>query len=638
MARPCGCSGECACDVRGTNGITVTGTGSRLDPMLVGLASPITGNGCNSIMDCVGGHAGTGLRYDGTTKTLSAKLSNDSGNNLVLGSDNGLFTAGGGGGSAGGATVASLPTTDLIGGSYGAGNGQWPEGSIETYRAALDMGLKLIHVPVRRSTDSFLWAAAHYQLGNYNWRFSGETSNTMDLKMLHQMWWLPGGDPNINPSSGDITYQPQAGNFGYGWQQARSAVFLSDVFALTQRKAVLYLQVRDIGSLASDCPTPYDTYPLLQSQIRQWGAQQSVIVGSELPNNADRAGIVQGLQKLRTEDNVVIAAHITSTAMATANPPATLVSEGFTWVMIDFSIADTAAATVTAYKTAGLNVMLTNGHRQWHFNLQRTLALRGVLCLDPVYCAGILSSFSYKKPVGTWGWGTPDYGRYAYGTDQENMRDKYRGYVKNGEGGRIYIDGGTLAPHETDPNFRQSSYFILMGEQCPVRDTRVAANVVGSPNFYDIDVSVTWTSLTSDQGRHLSVFFAVPQDRPLTEWQLATTYTKGYMFSLSENGTFVFQRYDGGSNAAMFESWASPWGVVTPNAEYRLKVRVRPDRVIVGPADQSEGGAQTHTYTGANGGTMWRGAYFYLGRHFFSVADSTSIRFTNLVLTEGTSV
>lgn len=648
MARPCGCAGECGCTILGVNGISASGTGTVRDPKLIGLANPITGAGCDAIMGCVGSHVGSGLRYDPSGKTVAARISGDAGNGIVFGSDSGLYASGaGGGGGGGGVTVDSLPAANIIGGTYGAGFAQWPEGPIETYQAAMAMDdLKVVHVPVRRSAEGYLAAMHHRSLGNYNWRYSGVLTTVLDLKMMQGVWWLPGGDPRLNVETGDVTHDDQGGYFGHGWRDTKGVVRLSDVFGLVQNRKVLYLECKDLGASVSDTVDPAYSLSLIQQQIRQYGAQKAVIVGIERPTTLDATDLdaINTWMTNLKNDGVAIAAHITSSAQAAQHTPASLVAAGYTWALFSYALADTSPATITAYRDAGLQVMLYGGHRQYHWNLQANLGLRGMLCVDPVYCAGKTSYFRYRKVTSQWSWTAPDYGRHGYTADFEGMRDKYRGYVPQGVGDQIAIDGTTKSPRETDPGFRTTSYYILMGEQCPIRDTRVAPNEVGSPNWYDIEVGFVWDALISDRGRHMSIFFGVPEDRPLYEWMSATVHTKGYMFGLGQDGIFTFARYDGiaGTSEApvMYSNtFESGWGTITPGTEYRVKVRVRPDRIVVGRADVPEVHANSRTYTETSGGgTMWRGAYFYLGRHFFNDNDSTKCRFRNLSLVEGTSV
>ena len=439
MARPCGCAGECGCTYIGIDGIRVTGTGTTRDPGRIGLTNPITGAGCDAIMTCVGNRAGAGLRYSSVTGQLSAAISSDSGNNISIGTDNGLYATGGsgGGGDGGGATVDGLAarTTPIIGGSQGAGYSMWPENGIEPYRAAMAEELDIIHAPVRRSRDGFLLASYFRTIGNYNYRFQGGTTDTYDLQQANRVWYIPGGDPSGNAF--DPTYAAQGGYFGFAQRDTRGMARISDILELVQRRVVMYLEVRDFGASVNDTPTPLNTYTNLRKLITQYGAQKSVIVGSEFPttaNNADFNSILNGLITCR-DAGMTIAAHITTQAMMNAVTPAVLSSNGFKWVFIGYALADINPTQVKAYKDAGLNVMLFTGNRHWHYNLatnETTFgpgALKGLLCSDPVYCAGARNGYRYRTDSATWDWGTPDYGRHStHAATIEGQRDRYRGF------------------------------------------------------------------------------------------------------------------------------------------------------------------------------------------------------------------
>lgn len=648
MARPCGCAGECGCTVLGINGIGVTGTGTSRDPFRVGLTNPITGTGCTAIMSCVSSRLGPGLRYNATTGQLSVALSSDSGNAITFGTDNGIFSTGSGtGGEGGTATVDGLVarTTPIIGGTYGAGYSMWPEGTVDPYRAAMAMELQVIHVPVRRSRENFLWAQHFRNLGTYNYRNAAETTTGYDLTQGKRQWYIPGGDPQGNVFDPD--YTSQTGYFGFKWHDGRGMPRVSDVFEIVQRRAVLYLEVKDLGLSVNDTATPFQTYGPLVALIRQYGAQKSVIVGSEFPTTASAADLQQirdGLQLMRT-NGIAIAAHLTTDAMVDAVTPASLIADGYTWVMMNIFTADRRPAVVKAYKDAGLNVLLTNGARQWHYNLHKdttrfgTGGLKGILCTDPVYCAGELNGYRYRTDVATWGWSTPDYGRHSsWSASIEGQRDRYRGYTLGGDPGNISLDGDVLLPQDTNPEGRRDSgYFILMGEQCPAPINPTTS----ARDNYDIEVGFIWDALVGDRGRWMSVWFGNTEDRALSEWVQASEYTRGYDFQLTQTGLFVMQRYDGvlpnGVDPPFQYSltWDSPWrNNIQPGVEYRVKVRVRPDRIILGPASEAEGGPNTRVFNAATGGgERWRGPYSYVGRHFFFTNDSTRVRWRWYTLT-----
>jgi hypothetical protein len=647
MGRPCGCSGECGCTYVGVNGIVITGSGTTRDPGRVGLADVISGTGCDSIMGCVGSHVGTGMRYDPTAKHIFTSISSDGGNNIVYGTDGGLFSAGGSGsGDSGYATVDGLvaKTTPFIGGSYGAGLSMVPEGPIQTYQTAMDLDLDLIHVPVRRSREQFCLVQGSRQMGDYSYHFAGNTTDEMDLAMARRMVYIPGGDPSGDFSLPD--YAAQDGYFGYSEPWHQGTPLLSDVFELVQRRTVLYLEVKDIGAGANDVPSPSLTYPILKSLILKYAMTKSVIVASEFPLTAtsdELSQITAGLQSLR-DIGCAVGAHLTTDAEVDAVTPANLVAAGMTWVGISYPTADTRPAVVKAYKDAGLHVLLFGVHRQWQWNLVNDTTtfgaggLKGVLCADPVYVAGAINNYRYRTTTATWDWNTPDYGRHSnWSNTIDGQRDRYRGYVIDGDTGNISLDGDVLLPTDTSPSaYRPSGYYILQGEQCPAPLNATT----GHYDNYDIDVGFIWDSLVGDSDSWMGIWFGNPEDRMLYEWTQCDTHTKGYQYQLDQAGMQHMSRYDGVPNAvappyAYNADWGSPWtGHIAAHTEYRVKVRVRPTYITCGPANQPETGPDVWTFTNTfGGGTLWRGPYIYLGRHFAFTSDSTRCRFRNLVIT-----
>ncbi len=665
MARPCGCVGECGCVYKAGPGIRVTGTGTSRDPGIISLATPLTGEACNAVMSCVAAKLGNGLTFSPTDSKIAVKISADGGNTVSFGTDGGVYASGSGSGGGGGfATVAGLvaQTTPVVGGTYGAGSSMWPEGTIEPYEEAVNLGLPLIHVPVRRSEEQLVWA-----INNRDVRFydpddddpgtpPAPTNNTanstefISMALGKRQRFTPGGRPNGNTFN--PWYADEQGYFGFQHRQAFGMATVADVLQTVNRRSVCYLQVKDLGQSANDTWIPLQTFVALDKVIRQQGAAQSVIVGAELPVGTgqfatDRQSIMDGLNIVKAS-GVAIAAHLPSVEMIDANTPASLVAAGFTWVMIQNAIADNTPAKVKPYKDAGLNVLLYNTQRQWQYNLAKDTTkfgaggLKGVLSTDPLYCGGEAFSYTYRRNRSDWTVPTPDYGRHSPYSDQGfgGQIDTYRGYAGGNDAGvsdgsnRLFLDGDVKNPGDT-PTDRPSGYFILLGEHCPIVNNAATSK----PDNYDVDFSVSWASLISDKVRWAGMFVGVPEDRSIREWTQATTATKGYLFTLNQNGRFVFTRYDGvvGANPPYQYStdWDSAWAPgVAANTEYRMKIRMRPDRIVVGPANQAEGGANTRTFNAATGsGERWRGPYLYIARHFFTDADSTTVRWTDVNVT-----
>ncbi|WP_367139261.1 hypothetical protein [Saccharothrix sp. HUAS TT1] len=616
-------------------GIDVVGYGSVENPYVISLEDPLGVEACNTVVRCIASHLGRGLSYQPISGLIETRISSDGGNSIVFGTDGGLYSSGGGGGGDGGySTVQGLEssTTTIVGGSYGGGFAMHPEGDLRCYQAGMAMGLRLMHVPVRRSTEGFLFAQHWRDLGSYNPGFLGAKTDHMDLTMAERMTYLPAGppqDPWYEPG-----YLPQQGYFGFaakmGWKVPR----LSEVFELSQRRTVLYLEVKDVGvGTQNGTPAPLQTYGPLRDLILQFGQTKSVIVGSEFPADSTAAEIQQiydGLALVR-EAGVATAAHITSKAMLDALPPEDLVAAGFTWVFIQVGLADTYPQQVLAYKTAGLYTMLYGGHKHWHFRLTQNATLfgagglKGILCPDPVYCAGDVNGYRYYEQGLTLQWGTPNYGVHAYNGSIEWMRDRFRGYVQGGRAGQLTSDADVVAPGETSSIFR-SGYYILQGEMCPVALPNYD-RVTNTVNNYEIHIGFMWDGISVDRGRWMGLWWGAPEDRQLFEWERANQYTRGYQVQLSQEGNFVVTRYDGIPGASPPYQWApSPptWDSgyrPQPGIEYRMRVQVFPDRFTVARPD---GGAM-RTFTGADA-TMWRGPYCYAGKHFFNIPDAHRVR------------
>jgi hypothetical protein len=620
MARPCGCAGECGCTIVAVDGLAASGSGSTRDPLLIGLANPMNANGREAIMDAVGASLGTGLVYNDAGNTLSTRISNDAGNSISIGSDSGLFSSGGGGGGgATGITVDSLAATGVLGGAYGAGYAISPEGTLQSYEQAEDYFLRLVHVPVRYGAGSNLLACHFRTLSTYDpWTIgSGETTDTMDRAMWQMMDYFPSGRP---ASAG--TAQETDGYFGYEVpDQLSHGTTVSDVMRLLGGKSVLYLELKDSGTGGEPAPTA--ARDALLTQIRNHFLQKSVIVGTQFvgSNAADNV-----LTPVKNE-GIDTAVHITTTTEAATYTPAWCLSAGIKWVMIGYSVGGSSAANitlVTPYVDAGLRVMLTGTHRQWHWEHAKQMGTpvlpattppgcNGVFSSDPPYTQGRVNPY-YRSNKHSWQWEPVDIGRHSYvGTIDRYNHAIYRGLVRPGQPNRLWLRKDVVLPPEIDPSasFQRSAYLILQGGLCPLVN----------PESYTINVGFRWAESITDKGRWISCFFAVPEDRSLVEWQLATSTTRGYQLQLTQAGGFVLQYYDGTPGAppaGRTWTWLSGFGGggnLAPNTTYNVKIVVTPTTIT---CSRSDGGGSFVLNDGGLAAGKYRGEYLYLGRHFFT--------------------
>lgn len=147
MAR-CGCTGSgiCECTIQAGTGVSVTGTGSTLEPYEIS-ANPavgeiqvvntatvnltLTGDGSaptpweitasvidEGIEDIIGGALGDGLTYDDAGNKIKALISGDANNSLSFGSDDGLFAAGSASSSSGPLTDYDNGFSEYVGPDY----------------------------------------------------------------------------------------------------------------------------------------------------------------------------------------------------------------------------------------------------------------------------------------------------------------------------------------------------------------------------------------------------------------------------------------------------------------------------------------------------------------------------------------
>jgi hypothetical protein len=640
MARPCGC-GSGGIIVHCGTGLSCFGAGTSGDPLVVSWEIPLQSVACEAVMDCVGDHIGGGLEYFPVAHQVAAKISSDAGNLIGFGSDGGLLSTGSPDPALGGVTIAGLPASDLIAGSYGAGFQMWPDGYRKSYEAAMaDDNITLIHVPVRRSQDSMLYAVHDRNIGWYT-NDTGTSSpiptwnaDTVDVPMAHQLMVRPSGKPEL--TFDNVGYNTrQNGYFGYAVPEQQGVLLLQDVFRITSRRKCMFLECKDLGGSAGTV-LPYNTLKKTVDLVVRWGLQKSVIIACELgTGDQDNVGIKAGLQYANAQ-GIQTAVMIATLAEATANTPQSLITLGCTWVGISFTLA---AGTITPYIAAGLQTLMFTGDRQWHWSSTQVLGARGLLSSDPVYVAGHKTGFPYRpvNPPSTaphvFTSQAPEYGRVGYSSAIASAHAKNRGYVDRP--GTSTANTITAGPEMTPPS--NSGFHMPMGVFCPIYDPALSVpppqGVYGAPTNYDIEVSVAVAG-TAWQGsgqQGMGLFFCVPVDVRLFDLTAANSQTIGYSLVLNSSGQFTFRRYDGVNGTWQFSNaWASGWGTLAITTQYKIMVQVRPGSIRCGPSTANGGitGANSRLFTATNPtdaqGDLYRGPYFYLS--YWEAAGYTGFR------------
>lgn len=628
MGKPCGCAGSCGCDIRGRNGVRVSGSGIAPDTMWIELdaSSPTT---CATIMDCVGANLGNGLIYNSALRRLSARISNTAGNLISFAPDGGLLvTGGGGGGGAGGQTVANLPagTNAIIGSSWGAGSCLWPEGVREAIEAASNMvgtAIRMVHLPLRVSSDLMPICLAEPNMSWYLQDGISQSPRNTDHREHSNAIIAPSGNP---PAA-------EGGYFGFYQRLSQGTPTLGEALRLLARRAVLAIEVRD-------SVIPIESADRVKELAPQYDATSSIIVlGEPIPSSgAPGPTIIEAVSASMSGSGIPVGIIFRTRQQVIDYPPSRLATLGVTWVFVAQQLVDTAVANhvsteVTAYRTAGLNVMLHDVHRQHQSARAAALQLRGSLCTDPLYAYGASSLYRYRRDTPSWNWAAPNVGQHSpYSDSVVGQQAHFRGFVVEGFPNTHWLGGDLHNPEQVEPY--PSGYWLLPGELMPLRNA----------DTYAVHCWWKWNNnLPSDRTRWAGLWLDAPTDRSLRDGSAATAQTIGYLFAMTPGPSggfaqFTLTEYDGTPGtpppARVLGTWNVPY-TVSPNIYYGMRAEVTPtairlyagtlswpnpfNKVLIATINNP------HRYiSGVNNG------YVFYGRHFFFDSDGRQMNVAGL--------
>lgn len=625
MGKPCGCAGSCGCDIRGRNGVRVTGSGIAPDTMWIELdgTSP---EACDTIMTCVGGNLGDGLNYNAGTTTLSLKLSSTAGNQATIAPDGGLLVTGaGGGGGTSGQTVANLPAgaNAIIGSTWGAGSSMWPEGIIESINAARALTgnqIRMVHLPVRVTSDGLPICLAEPFMGWYQQDGNPFAPRDFEHREHSELIINPGGSP---PGA-------EGGYWGFYQPTSKGTPTLGDALAALSRRVVIVAEVRETVS-------PGEVADRIKAIVPQYEAQSCVIVAAEpVPSTGPNGPtIINAVSASITGSGLPIGIVLRTKQEVLDHPVATLTALGVTWVFMHQDLVDPfhpnyAVGAAEAYTAAGLNVMLTWVNRQYQAQRAAAIGIRGSLCTDPIYAYGAAAAWRYRRDAPSLGFLTPNTGQHSSWSDSVvGQQAHYRGYIVAGQTEQLIIEGDLHNPEQVEPY--QSGYWILPGEVCPLRNA----------NTYAMQCWWRWDgSLPADTSRWVGLWFDSPTDRSLRDFSGATAQTIGYHFTLTPNNEFSLIEYDGTPGAPpasrVLGTWAAPYSIA-PNVYYGMRVEVTPTAIRLYSSTTSWPTPfnkqliatinNPHRYIAGN-----NAGYVYFGRHYFFETGSRTNRLAGLTL------
>lgn len=623
MGKPCGCAGSCGCDIRGRNGVKISGTGVAPDTMWVELdaSSPAA---CQTIMTCVGGNLGNGLVYSGGV--LSVRLSAGT-NQATFGPDGGILVTGaGGGGDSGGQTVANLPTAtnSVVGSSWGAGSSMWPEGTREAITATHNLvgtQVRMVHVPVRRTSDEFPICLAEPTMGWYLQDGNSQSPQELDHREHSIALITPGGNPPLE----------DGGYFGYYADPSKGTPTLGEVMDVLARRAVMVCEVRDTSG-------PFNDANLIKVLAPQYQAQASlIVVGEPVPSTPSSAPngptILDAVAASMSGSGIPYGVVFRTRQQVLDFPPAALTSRGVTWVFVAAELVDPVdpnhvSTQVSAYVTAGFQVMLLGVHRQYQAQRAAALSLRGSLCTDPIYAYGPVSGHRYRRDSPSWAYAVPSVGQHSpWSNTLVGQKAHYRGVLIDDQPNQPLLPADLHHPAENEPY--ASTYWILAGELSPLRDA----------STYAVQCWWKWNgSLPPDNNRYGALFFDAPTDRSMQDWSAATAQTVGWELMLTAAGHFTLVEFDGTPGeppAGRIRDYAIPGYSIQPNTYYGMRVEVTPTAIRLYSSSTTWPAAfnKVLVATVANPHRYISGVdtgYVFFGRHFFTQAGSRDMQIAGL--------
>lgn len=498
MAR-CGCSGSCSCVIEGVSPIVVSGNGSVQQPYTVSIR--VDGKtGCAGIVACVATALGPGLTYDAGSGKLQVKLSTDSGQTARFGSDMGLLVTGSGTPTPESCMrgIDSLPAAPGVLGAEAMAGLHGPYSSPYMLDFCLNAGADLIGFRSASTSDSVAVVSDYADHVASRTRSNVYVTNewrNLSASQARQVWSYAGDRNNPTTYSHPDSNENRDDRRG-GWYGCLSASYYQPLVGdLLDRMAGKAVALLDCYVEPSE--TSYGEAVAVHATIRavlDYCAQGWAMIGVEQLANATtvlNAGITACMMPVKpTRWAETVAPY----------PVADLTGAGVKWIVLSDRFADSV---FTAYKNAGINVLLQGGSRHVTRARVERLGIRGVYAMDPVYYRGPAAR-EYRDEADPWEQRRYGTGALTYRTDQSfvlSPTGNVRGLLHEDEQGLF------LSPGWGDGVGRPS---VLCGWLCPLRN----------PDSYTIEFDLKWTSLAtvSPSSAKLGLLFGAATDAEPFAW------------------------------------------------------------------------------------------------------------------------
>ncbi|WP_301126716.1 hypothetical protein [Streptomyces cacaoi] len=615
MAR-CGCGGTCSCVLEVEEPLTKRGNGTVSSPWRLGV----------SLGGLLEDAAGQGLKWDAGAEKLNVCLSRDSGNSLRFGADGCLYAPGGDSPmpEVCARPIESLPEAPGVVGAEALAGLHGPYSSPHSLEYCLAHQFDIIGFKVATSSDD-VGVVADY----WDHRITtGRTSLyvTQDIRQINastvkSVYNYAGDfdDPvSYNQGDGSVDRGDRRGGW-WGWLAPRYYQPLAGEFlARIDGKAVALM----------DCsPDPdgveYPESTAITGAIRavlQHCAQPWAMIGVRELANAETvaaSGITPVMMPLKP------------TAWGETElpyPVEDLTGAGVEWITLSFYFADEV---FSAYKDAGLQVLMWGDSRHSTRDRITALGVRGGYMLDPLYYRGGIpggSRYGYRTEYDPWEHRRPATGQLTHRTDQGSVISA-TGYVR---GLPEAAEQGLILPAGFGEDLGRAA--VLCGWECPLTNA----------TEYRITWDMKWNSLAPSPTRaKMGLLFGAETDANPYSWPEDSELNPAGFPEGQKTLYRAFQRQNGEIGIA---KWPSPDGdieylatkstpAVAEGVYNTYELEVSADKITF--TRVMDDGTR-HTVTTAD--DQYRGGYFWIEKEetfYGSAANRFAGKFRNVTYTPG---
>ncbi|TXS78703.1 hypothetical protein [Streptomyces sp. sk2.1] len=567
--------------------------------------------------------AGAGLTYDKGTDKLQVCLSRDTGNSLRFGADGCLY-------APGGETpvpdvcarpIESLPAAPNVVGAAELAGLMGPYSSPYQVDYCLAEGYDIVHFHTCTTSDGVgvvtdYWD--HIISAGRSSLYLTQDARQMTAATIQSTFNYAGDvdDPRtFTWGDDDVDLEKRKDRRGgwYGWLAQRYYQPLaSDFLRKIDAKSVALLDCSPDPERAAYPESDAIIGPM-QVVLDHCAQSWSMIGVRELTNatTVENQGITAIMMPLKP----------TTWGDATLPyPVADLTAAGVEWIALYSRHADSV---FTAYKDAGLQVLMRGTSRQSEYTRVSALGIRGVLQFDPSYYRGpgtvpALGGRGYRMEFDPWEHRRMGTGQLSFHTDQQLVLASgghVRGRTEDAEQGLVLPSGFG------DGRDRAA---VLCGWECPM----------ANPTSYTITFDLKWDTLSaSATAARMGLLFGAVTDADPYSWpQNDPVANPAKVPAITPNCYRVYQRQNGEIGIGRFAADGS-YTLLATRTSPAVSAGVWNTYELVVTADQitftrvrSDG--TRHTVTAAD--TTWRGAYFWVEKTE-STTGSTATGFTGRV-------